>query len=220
MVSHDVVKEKTQGKVNLGKVPGLPGLRNHLQGYLSKVKNVVNLESDVLLPPTEETPDSPETLESFATELDNTVIEQVVTDQDHDMSQDLEAVSLSVGTEWADAAQELSDGSVTSEERNLTSVTPTTGSQDTWAQVVSKKNCKSLVKKVIPSNTVMVNKVGTRNGSCNGISGLPLGDSDTGKQIKKASGLSDGVDKNKSINLTGPCITHKAIVEPIFLAYN
>ncbi len=66
----------------------------------------------------------------------------------------------------------------------------------------------------------MVNKDGICNDSHNGTSGLPLGDSNAGKQIKKASGLSDGVDKNKSINLTGPGITHKAIVEPIFLAYN
>ena len=96
------------------------------------IGNQASLQQDtMLLPPPEETLDSPETLESFATELDNTIIEQVVADQDHDMSQDLEAVSLSVGTEWADAAQELSDGSVTSEERNLTSVTPTTGNQDT-----------------------------------------------------------------------------------------
>ncbi len=81
--------------------------------------------------------------DQFAAELDNTIVEEVVVDQDHDSSQDLEAVSKLVGAEWADAAEELSElseGSVTTEERNLVSVPPTgttsSGTHDThdmWA---------------------------------------------------------------------------------------
>ncbi len=92
MASQDVAKEKMHGKVNLGKVPGLPGLRNCLQGYLAKTRNSVDLDTpnlaqsastsqaesvlnvnevnvgkqatfqadSMLVPPVEETPDSPE----------------------------------------------------------------------------------------------------------------------------------------------------------------
>ena len=45
MASLEVAKEKMHGKVNLGKVPGLPGLRNHLQGYLAKTRNSADLDT-------------------------------------------------------------------------------------------------------------------------------------------------------------------------------
>ncbi len=183
---------------------------------MSKAKSVANLESSevnidnqagphddtMLLPPAEETPDSPKALDRFATELDDTIVEQVVADQDHDNSQDLEAALLSVGTEWADAAKELSEGSVTSEERNLMSVPPTKGIQDTWAQVVSKRNCKS---------PVMVNKDGTCNSSHSshdGLSSWPLRDSDAGKQTKKRPGPVDGEDIDYYVNLSVLKMSH------------
>ncbi len=64
----------------------------------------------------------------------------------------------------------------------------------------------------------MVNKEGSHANSRNGPSRLPLRGSDEGKLNKMRPGAKER--KSRTVNLTGPEISHKAVVEPIFLAYN
>ena len=187
----------------------------------------------MLVPPVEETPDSPEASSGFDSELNNTIVEELVAedqglvlnqDPDPDSSQDLEVASQSVGTEWVDATEELSEGSETSKEDS--ELNPVSAgllkSQDTWAQVVSRKDHKSMTNKVRPADFVMTHKEGSDlslhcgmpyslRGGGGGLHGAA-----TGKQKDtNESGVYNG-----GLNLSGPEVLHKAVVELIFLAYN
>ncbi len=168
-------QECLKGKVNLSKVPGLLGLRTHLQGYLTKSRNisgfaeVAKSESEIvdpgevkvgklgsipgstlvasaasfpsntmLVPPSEPTPNSPESLppsdisSGFESELNNTITDANMQIGEGECECDLEAV----GTEWVDATEEMSENSSTTGSVNF--VEP----QVSWSQVVSRRQCK------------------------------------------------------------------------------
>ncbi len=67
-----------------------------------------------------------------------------------------------MGTEWADAAEELLEGSETSKEDSESN--PVSAgllkSQDTWAQVVSRKGHRSVTNKANPADFVITCKQG------------------------------------------------------------